>query len=41
MRHTIRNCRDFKHSVETADCSSLYHLPNYEGGLANPGSLSN
>jgi hypothetical protein len=26
---------------EMADCSSLYHLPHHEEGLASPGSLSN
>jgi hypothetical protein len=41
MRHTLRNCRDFKHSIGMADHSSLYHLPHHEEGLASPGNLSN
>jgi hypothetical protein len=40
MRHTLRNCRDFKHSVGMADRSSHYHLPRLEESLASLGRLS-
>jgi hypothetical protein len=35
MRHTLRNCRDFKHSVGTANPSNLCRLPHHEEDLEN------
>jgi hypothetical protein len=37
IRHTLRNCRDFKHS---ADPSNLYHLPHREEDSENLNNLS-
>jgi hypothetical protein len=41
MCHTLRNCRDFKHSSGMTNHSSLYHLPHLEEGLVNLDDLSN
>jgi hypothetical protein len=41
MRHTLRNCRDFKHPVGNDRPFQPYHLPHHEEDLASPGSLSN
>jgi hypothetical protein len=41
MRHTLQNCRDFKHSWGTTDPSNLYLLPRREEdqeNLDNPNS---
>jgi hypothetical protein len=40
MRHTLRNCRDFKHSMGTADPSNLCHLPHHEEDLENLDNLN-
>jgi hypothetical protein len=40
MRHTLRNCRTSSTPPDTADRSSLYHLPHHEEGLASPDSLN-
>jgi hypothetical protein len=42
MRHTLRNCRAFKHFPSgMVDRSNLYHLPHHEEGLASLGGLNN
>jgi hypothetical protein len=40
MRHTLRNCRDFKHSIGTADPSNLCHLPHHEEDPENLDNLN-
>jgi hypothetical protein len=40
MRHTLRNCRDFKHSVGHGRPFQPLPPPHREESLASPGSLS-